>query len=303
MARITYVPEAAVEEDDLDQSLLEVSIKHGIPLTHVCGGNARCSTCRVLVLENPANFCPRNEKEQELADRRGFQPCVRLACQTHVIGDVTVRPLVIDTRDRALVDIEDQQAIGREANVAVLFSDIRNFTPFAERNLPYDVIHILNRYFQTHGEAVVANGGYIDKYMGDGMMAVFGLDGDDAEAACVAALRAAEAMVAALGPINEYVGRFFGETFHIGIGVHYGPAVVGQIGYPGKRQFTAIGDTVNTASRIESATKECGVTVLVSEAVVKAVGDLLGAGRTFDVRLKGKMEPMQLREFVGFAGQ
>jgi adenylate cyclase len=116
------------------------------------------------------------------------------------------------------------------------------------------------------------------------------------------ALETAGDMLRALVDVNEYVAKFFGESFQIGIGIHYGPAVVGEIGYPGQRQFSAIGDTVNTASRVETATKEFGASVLMSDTVYEAVKDMLVPGRSFEAHLKGKMGVSRLHEFVGFAG-
>src|SRR5262249_25011465 len=106
MAIITYDHERTVEEPEDGISLLDVSLRHGIPHTHVCGGRARCSTCRVIVLEHPEHLRPRTEAEDALAKRRGFDISVRLACQAKVAGDVTVRRLVIDDADQTMVDRE-----------------------------------------------------------------------------------------------------------------------------------------------------------------------------------------------------
>src|SRR6266508_2853639 len=106
MAQIRYLPDERDVEAGQEETILATSLRCGIMHTHVCGGNARCSTCRVLILEGLENCPPRNEKEQKMADRRNFSPTVRLACQTTVTGDVVLRRLVLDDDDRALVDAE-----------------------------------------------------------------------------------------------------------------------------------------------------------------------------------------------------
>src|SRR5262249_42947354 len=153
-----------------------VSRRHGIPHVSECGGHARCSTCRVLVLDGLDRLTPRTPAEAALAANRGLEPEVRLACQAHPLGAVTVRPLVLHTQDLQMAQVAPHTS-GKEMPLAVLFSDVRDFTPFAESHLPYDVVHVLNRYFRKWGEAVLGNHGYLDKYIGDGLMALFGLCG------------------------------------------------------------------------------------------------------------------------------
>src|SRR5476651_844583 len=109
MALIEFQNDGVFEEPDLTQSLLQISLKNRIPHMHVCGGTARCSTCRVMVLENIENCLPRNANEQRLADRKGFEPNIRLACQTCVRGPVKVRRLVLDDGDADMV-IETAQS-------------------------------------------------------------------------------------------------------------------------------------------------------------------------------------------------
>ncbi len=157
----------------------------------------------------------------------------------------------------------------------MLFADLRGFTSMAERRLPYDVVFLLNQYFRLTGEAVVAAGGHVDKFIGDGVMAVFGLRGRP-ELASAQALDAARRMARALEIFNAQHHAELKTPFRIGIGIHFGPAIVGEMGFPPALSLTAIGDTVNTASRLESATKEENVQLLISETV--ANGAELPAG-------------------------
>src|SRR5579862_544575 len=298
MATINFEHDSVVDEPDDSLTLLQISLKHNIPHVHVCGGMARCSTCRVMVLEHPENLSPRNAAERALATRLGFEENIRLACQSHATGPVSVRRLTLDDRDAGLWLASEQRTTGREAKLAVLFSDIRGFTNFAEHSLPYDITHILNRYFFQMGEAVLAHGGYIDKYVGDGMMALFGMNNSDGELNCRNAVNAALQMLSELEGFNAYMLRNFNHEFKIGIGIHYGEMVIGELGHPVRKQVTVIGDAVNMASRIETATKEVGASLLISDSVKANLRGRVDIGRTFDAMLKGKTGSHTLHEVL-----
>lgn len=282
-------------------TILQASLGAGIPHTHVCGGRARCSTCRVLVTDGLDHCRPRNDAEALLARVKGFSPDVRLACQTTVTADVTVRRLVLDDADIQAAVREgrtDPGDVGREREVTIMFCDIRSFTPFAERSLPYDVIHILNRYFETIGAIIDRHGGYIDKYMGDGIMVIFGLDrtveGDHARQA----VSAARNIALALPEFNRYLSSHFNHSFRIGIGVHTGTVILGSLGYHKKKEYTALGDTVNTAARIEAYTKDADTSVLVSQITHDRVRQDFRWGKQFATAVKGKEKQLRLHELV-----
>jgi adenylate cyclase len=299
MPHIVYHPEVAIDEEDGSLTLLAISRKHGIAHASACNGNARCSTCRVLVLEGLEHLTPRTEAESQLAEKKGFEAEIRLACQTRAEGSVTLRRLVLDACDHELAAADQPHTAGREATLAVLFSDIRGFTAFAETHLPYDVVHILNRYFHCMGEAVLRHGGHIDKYMGDGLMALFGLDGVGPAEACRRAVRAGVDMLRELPVLNDYLRRHFDTEFAIGIGIHLGEVIVADLGHPRVMQFTAIGDPVNVASRVESATKEFGMPLLVSAAVAERLDDVAELGVRCRVPIRGKREPIELVQVRG----
>ncbi|MDC0748866.1 adenylate/guanylate cyclase domain-containing protein [Polyangium mundeleinium] len=300
MPSIFYAPDQIRIDVEERQTLLNAALSAGIPHTHVCGGHARCSTCRVIVVEGLDNVEPPNEVERALAERLGLPREVRIACQTTVRGPVRVRRLVLDDDDVALVgrmrtSKVDLTPVGEEIRVAILFSDIRGFTPFTEALLPYDVIHVLNRHFEAMGSAVATAGGFINNYMGDGFMALFGVDGKPD--APMRAVRAALGMLSAMqSKMTPYLLATYGRVFDIGIGIHYGEAVVGPIGSFERKAITAIGDAVNFASRIESATKDVGARLLVSEAVHREVAGRVTIGKTARVSVKGKTGEHQLFE-------
>lgn len=299
MASICYDNEKEIEEADSELTLLEVSLKNGIPHMHACGGHARCSTCRVLVTGGAEHLSPHTEEERALALKRGFEAEVRLACQVKVQGGaVRIRRLVRDARDYEAVRERSQSTTGREDNLAILFSDIRSFTAFSENHLPYDIIHILNRYFEAMGEVVLANGGMLDKYIGDGLMANFGLKQQDPVSICVRAVNAALEMIKVLQEVNQYARSQLDHEFRIGIGIHYGDVIVGELGHHSNAAFTLIGDAVNTASRVESMTKKAGAQLLVSDAVYRHVAAHVELGRVFRAPLKGKTGEFRLYEIL-----
>jgi adenylate cyclase len=160
---------------------------------------------------------------------------------------------------------------GQEREMVVLFADLRGFTRLAEHKLPYDLVFFLNRYFEAVGGAIAEAGGIANQYTGDGVMALFGVDAG-AEAACRQALRAAGAMIARVEDVSRSFGADLGAPLRLGIGIHTGPAVVGEMGYGETRYLTAVGDTVHVASRLEALTKEYECDLVVSEQVMDRAG-------------------------------
>lgn len=304
MPTITYLLDNRSVESEEGETILDTSLRLGIPHTHVCGGNARCSTCRVIILDGLENCSRRNSREQELANRLHFSPQIRLACQTLITGHVTLRRLVLDAADveltSQLTPDKTPIAAGEEKKVAILFADIRKFTAFSEPLPPYDVIHVLNRYFDQMGKVINRNGGYIDNYMGDGLMALFGVH--DPHEATLSAVRAGLGMLEAVEQLGAYLENIYAMSFQIGIGVHYGDVVLGSIGAKDARRMTAIGDAVNLASRIEQANKEYGTHLLVSEHAYDEIRRQARVGREFaDTAIEGKSGRYKLYEIVGLS--
>ena len=272
-------------------SLLEASRIGGIPHAAVCGGRSRCSTCRVRVIEGAETLPPPGEEEQRVLARIHATPGIRLACQTRPAGPVTIQPLLPPDVGAPKALFGGDVSQGKEQEVAVLFADLRGFTTMAERRLPYDVVFLLNQYFRAMGEAVVAAGGHVDKFIGDGVMAVFGLHGRP-ELASVQALDAARRMAVAIDIFNAQHRAEVRTPFRIGIGIHFGPAIVGEMGFPPALSLTAIGDTVNTASRLETATKEENCQLLISDTVAKAAELPSDLGRRCEIALRGRQQAL-----------
>ena len=280
-------------------SVLEMSRIAGIPHASVCGGRGRCSTCRVRVGgADRAKLPPPSPEEQKVLARVGAPDNVRLACQLRPPpGRYRITPLLPATTGPVEAYRRQPQAHGGERYVAILFADIRGFTSISEGRLPYDVVFLLNRYFRATGQAVQSAGGRLDKFIGDGVMAIFGLDREP-EVACRQALDAARRMSAALDDLNEALSGDLDQPLRIGIGLHAGPAIVGEMGYDRAASLTAIGDTVNTASRLESLTKDFKVELVVSQELVDRAGVDLSAEPMHEVDIRGRQGKLAVRAIL-----
>jgi adenylate cyclase len=173
----------------------------------------------------------------------------------------------------------------------VLFADLRGFTRLSEGRLPYDVVHLLNRYFKTMGRAIDGAGGHVDKVVGDGIMALFGLATDPATASRQA-LRAVKAMGEALDGLNREFAGDLVQPLRIAVGLHQGTAIVGELGYGASSALTAIGDAVNVASRLEGVAKEHEVELAVSAVVLSRAGVSKLDAQSREVAIRGRSQPL-----------
>lgn len=248
-------------------TLLEIAQANDVPHVALCGGQGRCTTCRVVVERGADRLSPMTEDERALLASIAAPANSRLACQAHALGNVAVFRVYDVKRGRARA----HASTGIERQMVVLFLDMRGFTARVSGKLPYDVVYLLNRFFDAVIPAVTEHGGRIDKYLGDGFLAVFDLEGGVGPS-CRAALEAVVAIDAALVRFNAQLAQERQPPLRIGMGLHVGALVQGEIGAAGNAPVTIIGDTVNTAARLENMSKLLSAQALVSRAVLEAAG-------------------------------
>ena len=282
-------------------SLLEMSKAGGVPHANVCGGKGRCSTCRVRLLGAGARIDPPDEAEKKVLQRVRATYDVRLACQFYPQSNLKVLRLLPSEVELASSADYEPRSSGREKVVTVMFADIRDFTRMTESRLPFDVVYLINQFSKAMGKAVEKNEGRIDKFLGDGFMALFGVD-DSPEKSAQVALKAAGKMVEALNKLNEELIGDLNEPLRMGIGIHTGSVILGNMGYGDARGLTAIGDAVNTASRLESATKEqkcilCVSTVTIDLAQMKAPDETKKR-----IAVRGKKDKLDIHALMDVEG-
>ena len=279
-------------------TLLEISRLNRIAHASVCGGRARCSTCRVRVVDGLDKQPAALENELKVLRRVGAPANVRLACQLRpsaALKITTLLPANVDAMDGSH---PDKYLWGVEQDVTIVFSDLRGFTRLSEGRLSYDVVFLLNQFLGRMGEAIEDSGGYVDKFMGDGIMAIFGMD-EPVQVGATKALAAARAMGGVLESLNLTLREELPQKLEIGIGIHTGLAILGRIGAASNmeaaRRITALGDTVNTASRLEGMTKELGVQAVISKRTIEAAGlPELGELMPRVVEIRGLSEPFEI---------
>jgi class 3 adenylate cyclase len=189
---------------------------------------------------------------------------------------------------------------GEERDVTVMFSDVAGFTALSEGLGPPQLVQVMNAYLSAMTDIVEAHGGFVDKYIGDAIVAVFGAPLDDA-AHARNAVAAALACAAKLDAMNKEAARpFLGHRLEARIGLNSGLALVGNIGSARRFNYTVMGDTVNLASRLEGANKFYGSTIMCAEAVRAAIADDPFAWRELDrVQVKGRAQPVPILEPLG----
>jgi adenylate cyclase len=263
--RIHY-PNARVVSVPRGFTVLESSRQAGIAHAAVCGGRGRCSTCRIRVHAPPGSLPPPSEAEARVLARVGAGAHVRLACQLRPTQDLRVIPLIPPSLPPSLSWSQGQVMAGEEREVCVLFADLRGFTGLSEQRLPYDVVFLLNRYFEAVGDAIDSAGGVANQFTGDGVMALFGLTGG-IEQGARQALTAAHEMQLAMQRLSADLHEELASPLVLGIGIHCGPTVVGHMGRGVATYLTAVGDTVNTASRLQDQTKQFQCQLIISSPV------------------------------------
>ncbi len=279
------------------QSLLNASLSAGIPHFHACGGKAKCSTCRVLVLEGDQHLNKPNGAEIRLKSKIGLPDAVRLACQTHVSGPVKVERMLKDESDiQTVIQINGSpgkfklKSLGLEKHLVLFFLDIRNFTAFVETHPPFDVIYTMRKIFTSFNEIIVKNQGEVIETAGDEIYAIFGrssVGNSSADNAISAGLK----ILDALEHFNKTYHSILQQEIQVGIGIHSGNVVLGEINLGSKTKVSTVGLAINIASRIQKHTKKLNNDLLVSHEAIKESSIQVNAKPT-KVKLEGVTSPI-----------
>jgi len=274
------------------RSILEALRDAGIPHASVCGGRARCTTCRVRVSVGLTALPAARPMEAKALQRIEAPPNVRLACQVRPSRDVSVTPLLPAGADAAAAHRRGG-AQGKERPVVAMFVDLRDSTRLGEGRLPYDTVFVMNQFFAEMYEALRATGGYYAQFRGDGLLALYGLEGG-IEDACRAALAGAAEMQRRMDRLNQSLAADLAAPLRIGIGIHAGVAIVGTMGPPEAPIYSAIGDTINIAARLEGMTKAYACVMVVSADTLAHAGMEPRAAPLHSVRVRGREQRLNV---------
>ena len=209
-------------------------------------------------------------------------------------ADIAVIPILPPNIGADFVRNRQRINIGEERYVVSMFVDMRGSTKLAEARLPFDVVFLINRFVEAASQAVIDAGGQPNQFVGDGVLALFGLDVDRATA-CRQAMRAAALVATNVEHLNHQFATEVREPIQFGIGIHGGDVIIGDIGFRDHTVFTALGDSVNVAARLQDMTKNLNCQVVISDEVYKTAGIDPDALTRTEVTIRGRDEPMTVR--------
>jgi len=280
-------------------SVLEASLRNNVPHASVCGGRARCSTCRIRVIGDCTSLPEPSPREAFVLNRvgAGSDPTIRLACQLRPATDLSFFQIFLPQITAATLRTSSPARIGEERYLVSMFVDMRGSTRLAENRLPFDTVFIVNRFLGAVSQAVIECGGQPNQFVGDGQLALFGLN-TSPQTACRQALRAASMIAANVEELNQFLEHDLREPIRFGIGIHGGEVIIGDIGYRDHMVFTALGDAVNVAARLQDMTKSLACEAIVSEEVRVTAGLGSDGLPEQEVAIRGRSEPMIVRTVI-----
>ncbi len=305
MAKIYCLPDKKSVDVSPSQTILDALLDAEIEHTHVCGGNAYCSTCRVMVLDGIENCTPTTTAERALAKKLDFPLHIRLACQTKIVGgadNVSIRRMVLDDEDLDLIDNQlSFGSLGNQRSLAILMVNIRGGRNFDEVNFPYDIIYVIGKYFHRMNKIVKQYGGTINNYMGIKFIALFGVD--NSEQAAERATWAGLEMLESVRELNTFLKQLFYEPLSVSIGIHYSPAVLISVDPSRPEVSSVVGSALNQAGRVEALNKELNSELLVSEDVYKFIKHKAIVNRSHSLKISDKSPELKVYEITQMQGE
>lgn len=305
MTKIYCLPEKKYVEVKPSDTILQGLLAADIPHTNVCGGNAYCSTCRIMVLDGIDECSVATPNEKVLAKKLDFPVHIRLACQTKILGDsakVTVRRMVLDDED---LDVVDSQLclgnLGSKRPLAMLLVNIGGVSNFDEINFPYDIIYVIGKFFNRLNKITQKYGGVINNYMGVQTITIFGVEDSDriAERAVWAGLE----IVKSVQELNNFLKQLQYKPLAVSVGIHYGPSVLIAVDPTRPNMVSAIGNLLNQTSLIAAANKDLGTELLISETVYSFIKEKAVINRIRSLKLPEQNNELRLIEVTKMEGE
>jgi len=298
MAQLKCLPGNQLVEIFPDQTMLEALLSAHIDHTHACGGNAQCSTCRVMIVEGVENCSAPTGAERSLAKRLNFPVHVRLACQTKVTGDVSIWRMVIDSDDIDVVDSQvNTNLTETQQFVSALFISVRGVSDFDEQNFPYDVVYIMSRYFFSLHKILSEYGAEIS-YAGNTTMAIFGMRTTDQVVA--RSMWAGWQILQLVEGLNVRLEQLNYAPFQVSLGIHCGNALI----LPAEQnKRVAFGEVIDRANRIEAGNRKVNSKFLISEPIAQGMAGVAVLGNSHTFISTAKNQEYQVYEVIDMVGQ
>jgi adenylate cyclase len=280
-------------------TILEAARRFGLFHADHCGSRSECSTCRVWVIAGEQNCSAMQETERHMLTAHRLKPPVRLACQTHILGPIRVQILLRNENEvqnvTNLAAINDGTMPGMQIPLVIMKAAIHDYDEFVKNNIPYEAIGILQKFRSLTENFLAEYQGHVCEASGPAFTAVFGLEGDTAEA-IPRALGCARRLVMGFQEVNEYLERYCDVRRELGLGLHAGLTIAGHLGSEGRRQLCILGEAPRVAEQLLHLTKSASAKILISEPIFTVVRDRFPITRAFSARVPGKDERLSVFE-------
>ncbi len=292
---VIFYPAGAQVRVPRGLTVLDASHLGRIAHASVCGGRGRCSTCRVHIVWAAGELAPPAPHEAELLRNIGADSAeTRLACQLRATGNMQIVPLIPPNAAFAYIAGRAPRIPGEERFVVAMFVDLRGSTRLTEHRTPYDSVFLLGRFISAVSLTITQHGGRPVQFLGDGVLALFGLECAP-DVACRQSLAALAALAANLADVADLFRQETQQDFGYGVGLHCGQAIVGEVGFGRDIGFTALGKTVNVAHRLQEVARDRGAVAVISDAVFACAGEGDPAYEGDEIALRGQARKVTVR--------